>query len=240
MRSERKSFRRAFARADSHGFGRAAHASSLGGPKCRRRLGSRNESRLLAGAASYWLTRIRLAAPGRGHQSSSRTSAPPWMASASTSFTSAARVDNPLPLILTHGYPDSFMRFSEDHSDADRSAGARRRCRDAFDVVVPSLPGYGFSDKPRTAGFTFRIGDLWHALMTESVGVRTLRGARRRLGQHRHRATRPQPCPLAGRHSPDGRALLARVPEARRPSRGRKAVLRPEPKHWLRRKAPTR
>src|SRR4029079_3942865 len=44
----------------------------------------------------------------------------------------------PLPLLLTHGYPDSF--------------------------VVPSLPGYGFSDPPRTTGTTFRIGELGHPL----------------------------------------------------------------------------
>ena len=34
-------------------------------------------------------------------------------------------------------------------------------------LVVPSLPGFGFSDKPSKPGVIFRVGDLWHALMTE-------------------------------------------------------------------------
>jgi pimeloyl-ACP methyl ester carboxylesterase len=41
---------------------------------------------------------------------------------------------------------------------------------DAFDVVVPSLPGYGFSDKPEKAGTLFRIADLWATLMTQRLG----------------------------------------------------------------------
>src|SRR5262249_38908850 len=40
----------------------------------------------------------------------------------------------------------------------------------AFDVVVPSLPGFGFSDKPSKPGFIFRVGDLWHTLMTGVLG----------------------------------------------------------------------
>jgi pimeloyl-ACP methyl ester carboxylesterase len=78
--------------------------------------------------------------------------------------------DRPLPIILTHGYPDSFVRFSKIIpmlTDPEAHGGD---AADAFDVVVPSLPGYGFSDKPSKAGFTFRIGDLWHALMTEALG----------------------------------------------------------------------
>jgi len=41
---------------------------------------------------------------------------------------------------------------------------------DAFDVVAPSLPGFGFSDKPTRPGAIFHVGDLWHALMTEVLG----------------------------------------------------------------------
>jgi pimeloyl-ACP methyl ester carboxylesterase len=78
--------------------------------------------------------------------------------------------DRPLPLILTHGYPDSFVRFLKVIpmlSDPQAHGGD---AADAFDVVVPSLPGYGFSDKPSQNGFTFRIGNLWHTLMTETLG----------------------------------------------------------------------
>jgi microsomal epoxide hydrolase len=41
---------------------------------------------------------------------------------------------------------------------------------DSFDVVVPSLPGYGFSDKPEKAGMLFRTADLWATLMTQQLG----------------------------------------------------------------------
>ena len=41
---------------------------------------------------------------------------------------------------------------------------------DAFDVVAPSLPGFGFSDKPTKLGAIFHVGDLWQTLMTEVLG----------------------------------------------------------------------
>jgi len=44
------------------------------------------------------------------------------------------------------------------------------RAEDAFDVVVPDIPGYGFSDKPNKRGSTFAVGDLWAHLMTERLG----------------------------------------------------------------------
>jgi len=78
--------------------------------------------------------------------------------------------ERPLPIILTHGYPDSFVRFLKIIpmlSDPQAHGGD---AADAFDVVVPSLPGYGFSDKPAQSGFTFRTGDVWHTLMTRTLG----------------------------------------------------------------------
>ena len=79
---------------------------------------------------------------------------------------------NPLPIILTHGYPDSFVRFSKIISMLTDPVAHGGNAADAFDVVVPSLPGYGFSDKPATSGFTFKIGRLWHTLMTDVLGYR--------------------------------------------------------------------
>jgi pimeloyl-ACP methyl ester carboxylesterase len=80
--------------------------------------------------------------------------------------------DAPLPIVLTHGYPDSFLRFLKLIpllTDPEAHGGD---AADAFDVVVPSLPGYGFSDAPPRAGFTFQIGDVWHELMTSTLGYR--------------------------------------------------------------------
>lgn len=77
----------------------------------------------------------------------------------------------PMPLVLTHGWPSSFYEMVEiigPLSDPARYGGDPE---DAFDVVVPSLPGYGFSDRPRQRGFdTLRVADVWARLMTEVLG----------------------------------------------------------------------
>jgi pimeloyl-ACP methyl ester carboxylesterase len=78
--------------------------------------------------------------------------------------------DRPIPLLLTHGWPDSFLRFSKIIpmlTDPEAHGGD---AADSFDVVVPSLPGYGFSDKPKNTGMTFHIAGLWHKLMTQELG----------------------------------------------------------------------
>lgn len=80
------------------------------------------------------------------------------------------RGPNPLPLVLTHGFPDSFARFVRLIPllvDPERHGGDPN---DAFDVVVPSLPGYGFSDKPAPGHGLFHVGDAWHELMTRHLG----------------------------------------------------------------------
>ena len=76
----------------------------------------------------------------------------------------------PLPLILTHGYPDSFFRFSKLLPLLIDPAAHGGDAADAFDVVVPSLPGYGFSEARERAGGLFGFGELWHELMTEELG----------------------------------------------------------------------
>ena len=73
---------------------------------------------------------------------------------------------NPLPLILTHGWPGSFaemIKVIPMLTDPGRFGGAPT---DSFDVVVPSMPGFGFSDRPTQPGMNvFRIADLWAGLM---------------------------------------------------------------------------
>jgi pimeloyl-ACP methyl ester carboxylesterase len=76
----------------------------------------------------------------------------------------------PFPLILTHGYPDSFYRFVKLIPLLTDPASFGGDAEDAFDVVIPDIPGYGFSDKPDTRGSTFRVSDLWARLMTERLG----------------------------------------------------------------------
>ena len=78
--------------------------------------------------------------------------------------------EKPLPLILTHGYPDSFLRFRKLIPLLTDPGANGADAVDSFDVVVPSLPGYGFSDKPQRAGMLFKVADLWATLMTQGLG----------------------------------------------------------------------
>jgi pimeloyl-ACP methyl ester carboxylesterase len=65
----------------------------------------------------------------------------------------------PIPLIVTHGWPGSVFEMLK-IIPLLAEAG--------FDVVVPSLPGFGFSDRPTRPGMnTFRIAELWAGLMGE-------------------------------------------------------------------------
>ena len=79
---------------------------------------------------------------------------------------------NPFPLILTHGYPDSFYRFAKIIPMLTDPASYGGRAEDGFDVVVPDLPGYGFSDRPPEIGGVFRVNDFWAQLMTEILGYK--------------------------------------------------------------------
>ncbi|MBW4331408.1 epoxide hydrolase 1 [Stakelama sp. CBK3Z-3] len=78
---------------------------------------------------------------------------------------------SPTPLILTHGWPWSFWdmaRVIGPLSDPEAFGGDPA---DAFDLVIPSLPGYGFSGPVPRAGLTFwQIADLWHRLMHDVLG----------------------------------------------------------------------
>jgi pimeloyl-ACP methyl ester carboxylesterase len=73
---------------------------------------------------------------------------------------------NALPLVMTHGWPGSIVEFQkviEPLTDPTKHGG---NANDAFHVVCPTLPGYGFSDKPATPGWNVeRIGRAWSVLM---------------------------------------------------------------------------
>jgi microsomal epoxide hydrolase len=75
-----------------------------------------------------------------------------------------------LPIVLTHGFPDSFLRFAQIIPLLTDPAAHGADPDDAFDVVVPSLPGYGFSGRPETPGMLFKVADLWAILMTQRLG----------------------------------------------------------------------
>lgn len=80
------------------------------------------------------------------------------------------RGPDPLPIVLTHGFPDSVLRFAKIIPMLTDPAAHGGDPADAFDVVAPSLPGYGFSGRPSGDGVIFRVGDMWHELMTNVLG----------------------------------------------------------------------
>jgi pimeloyl-ACP methyl ester carboxylesterase len=71
-----------------------------------------------------------------------------------------------LPLVLTHGWPGSIVEFMDVIGPLTDPAAHGGDPADAFHVVCPSLPGYGFSDKPTATGWGVeRIGQAWAELM---------------------------------------------------------------------------
>lgn len=78
---------------------------------------------------------------------------------------------NPKPLLLTHGWPDSFLRYYKAIPFLTDPAGHGADADQSFDVIIPSLPGFGFSD--RTTKTTAEVADLWVKLMTETLGYTT-------------------------------------------------------------------
>lgn len=71
-----------------------------------------------------------------------------------------------VPLILTHGWPGSVIEFMEVIGPLTDPVAHGGKAEDAFHVVVPSLPGYGFSGKPATNGWGVeKIGLAWAELM---------------------------------------------------------------------------
>jgi pimeloyl-ACP methyl ester carboxylesterase len=107
----------------------------------------------------------------------------------------------PIPIILTHGWPGSFLEMMRIIPLLTDPASHGADHADSFDVVVPSLPGYGFSDRPTCRGMNlFRTAELWAGIMEElgyarfaaqggdlGAGVTTilgLRHAHRMIGIH--------------------------------------------------------
>src|SRR5438045_124948 len=73
---------------------------------------------------------------------------------------------NALPLIITHGWPGSVFEMLNVIGPLSDPTAHGGDAKDAFDVVVPSMPGYGFSAKPTATGWDpVHIADAWIALM---------------------------------------------------------------------------
>ena len=75
---------------------------------------------------------------------------------------------NPVPIILTHGWPDSFYRFYKVIPMLTDPGSYGGDPKNSFDVIVPSIPGYGFSDRKAMAEDD--VADLWVKLMIDELG----------------------------------------------------------------------
>ncbi|KQO99718.1 epoxide hydrolase family protein [Leifsonia sp. Leaf264] len=74
---------------------------------------------------------------------------------------------NALPLLLTHGWPGSVVDFLKLIGPLTDPAAFGGNADDSFDVVIPSLPGFGFSQKPTETGWTIsRVAAAWVELMS--------------------------------------------------------------------------
>ena len=74
--------------------------------------------------------------------------------------------ENALPLIVTHGWPGSIVEQLKIIDLLTNPTAQGASTSDAFDVVIPSMPGYGFSGKPTSAGWgPERIARAWNELM---------------------------------------------------------------------------
>ena len=75
--------------------------------------------------------------------------------------------EDALPLIMTHGWPGSIVEFLKVIEPLTDPVAHGSEAGDAFHVVCPSLPGYGFSDKPTATGWGIeQIATAWDTLMT--------------------------------------------------------------------------
>lgn len=93
------------------------------------------------------------------------------------------RGPDPMPLVLTHGWPSSFAEYERLIPLLADPGAHGADPAESFDVIVPSLPGSGFSDRPAGPGLVNSIvADLWHELMTGYLGYERFGGHGSDLG----------------------------------------------------------
>lgn len=80
---------------------------------------------------------------------------------------------HPFPIIITHGWPSSSLEMVKLIPFLTDPASHGGDPFDSFDIIAPSLPGYGFSDRPRRTGMNVaRISDIWNRIMTQGLGYK--------------------------------------------------------------------
>ena len=159
-----------------------------------------------------------------------------------------SRHEDALPLIVTHGWPGSVIEQLKIIDPLTNPTAHGASASDAFHLVIPSLPGYGFSGKPAATGWDpARIARAWVVLM-KRLGYPRFAVARRRLGRGGHECDGPAGTSGAARHPRQlprhgsarrGQGAPVRRPAAVRPVRRRKTRLRAADHSCIRGGAPT-
>ncbi|GCE28768.1 multidrug MFS transporter [Dictyobacter alpinus] len=108
----------------------------------------------------------------------------------------------PFPIIITHGWPGSFFEQLKLIPLLTDPASHGGNPEDAFDVIIPSLPGFGFSDRPGVRGMnSTETAKLWALLMTEGLGYTRFAAAGGDIGSGvTQRLARAHPELLVGIH----------------------------------------
>jgi hypothetical protein len=95
--------------------------------------------------------------------------------------------ENALPMIVTHGWPGSVIEQLKIIDPLTNPMAHGASASDAFHLVIPSIPGYGFSGKPTATGWgPPRIARAW-VVLDEAPWLRAIRFAGRRLGRSDHK-----------------------------------------------------
>ena len=79
---------------------------------------------------------------------------------------------NPKPLLLNHGWPGSIVEFLDIIDQLAHPENYGGNIEDSFDVIVPSLPGYGFSGRPSRPIGPRKMASIFNSLMTNSLGYK--------------------------------------------------------------------
>ena len=95
--------------------------------------------------------------------------------------------ENALPLIVTHGWPGSIIEQLKIIEPLTNPTAHGGTAADAFHVVIPSIPGYGFTEKPRVIGLGYRANGARLGRADAASGLYALRRAR---GRPRFRSLR--------------------------------------------------
>ena len=120
---------------------------------------------------------------------------------------------DPLPLVLTHGWPSSFLEYLTLLPLLTDPAAHGGDPADAFTVVLPSLPGFGFSGPPPPGGLLHQqVAELWHTIMARRAGLPALRRARRVTSAPASPPGWPAPTPRRSRRSTSPRRGWPRRP----------------------------